>query len=140
MDDEIKAWRRAGIDAVVSLLTADEEAHFGLERERPSCEANGVGFYSLPIIDRGVPSSDTDTARLLGKLNTELTNGKNIAVHCRQGIGRSGLIAAGLLVEKGLSPAEAIRRVSSARHLPVPETPEQRAWIDSFAATVEQKR
>jgi protein-tyrosine phosphatase len=61
-------------------------------------------------------------------------------VHCRQGIGRSGLIAAGLLIESGLDSDGAIRRVSQARQVPIPETVRQKRWIDSFAAAIGQKR
>jgi len=57
-------------------------------------------------------------------------------MHCRQGIGRSGLIAAGLLIAKGVGSAEAVERISKARHAPVPETSDQRAWIDSLAPSL----
>lgn len=64
-----------------------------------------------------------------------LRQGKGVAIHCRQGVGRAGMIAASLLVEQGVPPAEAIRRVSAARGIQIPETPEQRLWIEDFAAT-----
>jgi protein-tyrosine phosphatase len=140
LDDEMKAWRRTGVDAVVSLLEPGEAEDLGLDEERKYCEANGVDFYSLPIVDRSVPASEADASRLLGALEEALNAGKNVAIHCRQGIGRAGLIASTLLVEAGVSPSEAIQRVSAARHTPVPETAEQRAWIESFAATLNRRR
>jgi protein-tyrosine phosphatase len=57
-------------------------------------------------------------------------------VHCRQGIGRTGLIAACLLVAQGAAPDAAVHNLSAARGLPVPETAEQRRWIDHYAATL----
>ena len=138
--DEIHAWRGAGFDAVVSLLTSDEMAEFDLEEEANHCRSRGLTFYSLPILDRGVPESSLDVSRLVEKLGGELTEGKGVLIHCRQGIGRSSLIATGLLIEAGLNPAEAIERVSSARRVPVPETPEQREWIGSFGAVLERYR
>ena len=51
----------------------------------------------------------------------------------RQGIGRSGLLAAALLVSSSVDPDAAIRRVSDARGLPVPETAQQKEWITKFA-------
>jgi protein-tyrosine phosphatase len=133
LDDEMQGWRRTGVDAVVSLLEPGEAEDLGLDEERKHCEANGMEFFSLPIMDRSVPGSDEEAARLLAALEEALNRGKNVAIHCRQGIGRAGLIASTLLVETGISPSEAIRRVSAARHAPVPETAEQRAWIESFA-------
>jgi protein-tyrosine phosphatase len=54
-------------------------------------------------------------------------------VHCRQGVGRTGLIAAGLLVMKGFSPEAAVKSLSASRGISVPETPGQRRWIDRYA-------
>jgi protein-tyrosine phosphatase len=136
LDDEMKGWRQAGVDAVVSLLESDEAQDLGLDRERKYCEANDMDFHSLPIVDRSVPNSDVDAARLLSELEEVLDHGKN----CRQGLGRAGLIASTLLVERGLNPSEAVERVSAARHAPVPETAEQLAWIEAFAATLNQQR
>ena len=136
LEDEIKNWRSNGLDTVVSLLTPEEMKDLGLQNEEHCCWANGIQFLSFPIIDRSVPSSDSDTVRLLQRLETDLDQGKSISVHCRQGIGRSGLIAVGLLAGRGLSPADAIERVSKARHAMVPETEGQRTWINSFAATL----
>ena len=69
----------------------------------------------------------------LEKLRSELGAGKNVAVHCRQGIGRSGLVAASLLSLSGIDPATAFQQVSAARGLPVPETPEQKRWVTRLA-------
>jgi len=138
--DEMKGWRRAGIDVVVSLLEPAEAEHLGLDEERKYCDTNGMEFYTLPIVDRTVPGSDAEAARLLAALEEALNRGRNVAIHCRQGIGRAGLIASTLLIQMGISPSEAIERLSVARHAPVPETAEQRAWIESFAATPNRRR
>jgi protein-tyrosine phosphatase len=138
LDDEMRAWRMAGVDAVVSLLTPDEAEDLGLERERAESEANRIEFFSLPIVDRSTPASESEVARLLNSLDRRLREGKNVAIHCRQGIGRSSLISAALLVETGVAPAEAFAIISRARGVPVPETPEQAAWLDSFAAELKK--
>jgi protein-tyrosine phosphatase len=62
-----------------------------------------------------------------------LASGRNVVVHCRQGIGRTGLVAACLLVSKGESPETAVEKLSAARGVPIPETAEQRRWIDHYA-------
>jgi hypothetical protein len=43
-------------------------------------------------------------------------------------------VAACLLVTKGLNPERAVKNLSAARGNPVPETEEQRRWIDHYAA------
>jgi protein-tyrosine phosphatase len=135
LDDETVAWRANGIDTVVSLLMPEEADQLGLAREAAASEAAGMQFRSLPIVDRSVPESLSVALSLMNDLDNQLTEGRTVVIHCRQGIGRAGLIASALLVDAGFSPAEAVRRVSDCRRVPVPETSEQRAWIDAFAST-----
>jgi protein-tyrosine phosphatase len=132
LDDEADGWRRAGIDVIVSLLEEDEAAQLDLADEAKAAEANGIRFLALPIPDRGVPASATATASLIAAILEALEEGKNVAVHCRQGLGRSGLISAGVLVSSGLDPEQSIAVVSSARRQTVPETPDQRSWIQQL--------
>jgi hypothetical protein len=44
-----------------------------------------------------------------------------------------GLLAACLLVSTGLSPEAAFGQLTQARGCPVPETSEQRQWVEGFA-------
>jgi protein-tyrosine phosphatase len=129
LEDEARAWKRDGINVVVSLLEPEEAAQLDLLNESDAAETNGIRFLSLPIPDRGVPASTPAALALLSEIAGALDRGKNVAVHCRQSIGRAGLIAAGVLIASGASPEQAIDTVSAARGLPVPETPEQREWV-----------
>jgi protein-tyrosine phosphatase len=136
LEDEIQSWRRSGVDLVVSLLTCEEQAELKLPNEEAFCRANGIEYLSFPIEDRGVPSSAKAFSELANNLTEQLANGKNVAIHCRQGIGRAALVAISLLILSGLEPAAAIQRVGAARGCPVPETPEQRRWIVDFARSL----
>jgi protein-tyrosine phosphatase len=107
---ELSGWRRAGIDSVLSLLTPGEEADLDLRNEAVTTKAHGMKFLSFPIRDREVPNSESELAAMLEKVDADLTSGKNVLIHCRHGIGRSGLVAACLLVTKGLSPEEAVNK------------------------------
>src|SRR5947209_7861885 len=89
--DEARAWKNEGFDVVVSLLTPEEIKDLGLADEADSIRAQGLQFYHLQIPDLGVPPSMAPAQEFLDKLSSELAAGKKIAVHCRQGIGRSGL-------------------------------------------------
>ena len=132
--DEIRSWRAAGLNVVTSLLTPSEVAEFDLQQEAELARAAGVEFHALPIPDLGVPRSRLDFARLVSQLEKALRDGKNVAVHCRQGIGRSSLLAASLLVSAGEDPIEAFRRIAEVRGRPVPETTEQRDWVSQMAS------
>jgi protein-tyrosine phosphatase len=136
LEEEMAGWRRAGIDTVLSLLTPEEEQDLDLKREAQAAKARGMKFLSLAIPDRQVPNSESEVSTALDRLDADLTAGKKVVVHCRQGIGRTGLVAACLLVTKGLTPDAAIKSLSVARGNPVPETTEQRRWIDHYAAVL----
>jgi hypothetical protein len=133
LEDEVRDWRAAGIDIVVSTLTTEETEELDLTNEAALCQAVGIEYVGFPIRDRGVPFSFPATVELLRYLDGDLTEGKNVAIHCRQGVGRSALLAAGLLVVAGVDPEAAIKRVGAARGCPVPETAEQREWVAKFS-------
>lgn len=131
--DEVRAWQQIGFDRVVSLLTPDETADLDLSGEEEGCRAQEIGFMSFPIPDRSVPASRNATLALVQQLEEALIGGERVAVHCRQGIGRSGLLAACLLVAAGEEPAAAFQQIASARGCAVPETVEQREWVNACA-------
>jgi protein-tyrosine phosphatase len=134
LPDEIANWKRSGINAVVSLLTSEEERDLQLKDENREIRSQGMEFLSFPIPDREVPASETNLTQLLESVDQKLSAGKNLLLHCRQGVGRTGLVAACLLVKRGISPGAAVDKVSYVRGVPVPETAEQREWIDRYAA------
>ena len=134
------ARRRSGVNRVFSLLTGEEERDLEISREAAEACAHGMKFLSYPISDRQVPDSERNLAKALEKLEGELADGRNVVLHCRQGIGRTGLVAACLLVTKGVDPATAVRRLSAARGVSVPETPEQLHWINHYAESVSTPR
>jgi protein-tyrosine phosphatase len=134
LGDEIRAWREAGIDLVVSLLEADEEVALDLAGEAAASRAQGLAFRAFPIPDRGVPKSHEAVAALTEQLMDALRSDKTVAVHCRQGVGRSALIVAAALIAGGLDAQMAVDTVRRSRGLDVPETAAQRQWISDFAA------
>jgi protein-tyrosine phosphatase len=134
LTDEITEWKRAGVSTVVSLLEPQEEQDLDLQGEAAEVRHKGLEFVSFPIPDRQVPKSEAALVKVLEKMDDSLSNGKNVVIHCRQGVGRSGLIVACLLVKKGISPGAAVEKITAARGVVVPETEEQREWIDHYAA------
>jgi protein-tyrosine phosphatase len=133
LEDEVRSWRSAGVDVVLSLLTDDEIADLDLAEEATICQAHDIECLSFPIVDRSVPSSKDAVKELVTGLAKRLAEGKSVAIHCRQGIGRAALIAICVLVATGLDSDAATERVSTERGCSVPETTEQKRWIAEFA-------
>lgn len=133
IEDEFANIAKAGVNVVVSLLELDEAAELGLETEAQLCDQNGIEFISFPIQDRCLPHSLNEFCDLIDAIHQSLTKGKTVAVHCRAGIGRSGIAAAAVLVRNGFNSLEAFAKVSQARGIEVPDTEEQRRWIEANA-------
>ncbi len=134
LEDEVRAWRSAGVDIVLSLLTPSEVSDFELPHEESICHAAGIDFLTFPILDREVPAKKETVLVLATELRKFLMNGKNVAIHCRQGIGRAALIAICVLILAGADSKTAIAQVSTARGLAVPETSDQKRWVMDFAS------
>jgi protein-tyrosine phosphatase len=139
LEAEVRSWAEAGIKVVVSLLTQEEISELDLFQESAVCKSQGIEFVTLAIPDRGVPASLKAFRDLLEQLGKALANDKSVAIHCRQGIGRSGLVVAGLLIQSGVESRLALERISAARGCPIPETNEQRDWIEQFARQIRPK-
>ena len=136
LGEEVTGWRESGVNTVASLLTPDEVEVLALGEEAKLCEKEGIAFISFPIPDRAVPGSRQKALDFLRQMEAGLAQGRNVAIHCRQGVGRSALVAAGLLVLGGAEPEQAFERLSKLRNCPVPETAEQRKWVEQFAKEV----
>src|SRR6185295_7400608 len=134
--DDVANWKSDAIDTVVSALIQEEITETDLQLLPDVCRKAGIKFISIPIPDRGTPTTRQAIITTLELLEQELENGKTIAVFCRQGLGRSPLIAAALLVLGGMSAEEAFKRISDARGCRVPETTEQEEWVRRLEADI----
>jgi len=94
----------------------------------------GLIYLEAPIRDFGEPDAlfragwETLSAELRGRLDS----GGRVLVHCRAGLGRSGMIVAALLIEGGVPVDRAVTLVRSAQPGAI-ETDGQMAWLRSLA-------
>ena len=95
--------------------------------------SNNLKWIHLPIADLKAPDhkfiDKWQTTKAL--LKNDLIDGKNIVLHCMGGKGRSGTIAAILLIEFGEKNKEAIEIVRKNRKGAI-ETKEQEDYILSY--------
>ncbi len=125
-----------GVHIVLSLLTPDEERDLDLRDEASAARELCLDFYSFPIADRQVPTPEAKLGEILDTMNKALSTGRNVLIHCRQGVGRSGLVAACWLIKNGMSPGAAVEAVSAAPGVSMPETAEQREWIERYSPAI----
>ncbi|SES71230.1 cyclin-dependent kinase inhibitor 3 family protein [Oceanicella actignis] len=131
------ALARWGADAVLSLLPEPELAALGASGLGAAVQERGMAWLRFPIADFGVPAPEA-MARWPGisACARRLTrDGGRLAIHCRAGLGRTGTIAALLLIEAGAPPRRAVAQVRAARPGAI-ETPAQLRWLFRQAAAL----
>jgi|SRR5215510_9488487 len=140
LEDEVRSLRDSHINIVVSLLEQSEIEELCLEDEEGICEKYGITYLNYPIADRGVPKSEEDALNFSHILIGFLAEGKNLVIHCRQGIGRSSIIAAMVKILRGDMAETVFEKIGSARGCSVPDTQEQRDWLMKLEERLRNKR
>ena len=131
--DPFVTWRlaveEAGIARIVCLATPEEVMLDAPDYLRSRYRIPPV--FDFPIPDFGAPQGP-DRYRfwlLAYKIADMLRRGERVLIHCRGGIGRTGMLAAGVLQMMGFSARDAYQTIEEiGSH---PETPEQRDFVRS---------
>jgi protein-tyrosine phosphatase len=131
-DGEIfREYQRQGVSVVV-MLVSDEEAQnrTGLDL-RAFYQAHGMQVIHLPIVDFGATSPQAVSQAVDAALDCAQA-GKNVAVHCYAGYGRTGMFLACLARRVfAMTPEAAILWVRS--YVPTSiEVPEQIEVVRQF--------
>jgi protein-tyrosine phosphatase len=117
LEDDMRAIREWGAEGLVTLLEKEEMEMLDIGHMPLSAKHHGLWWRHLPIRDMCAPDDAFDaTWSMEGEyLRRILNHGGCFVVHCWAGLGRTGTIAARLLVEFGLEPSSAINQVREVR-------------------------
>ncbi len=109
--------RAAGAQAVLTLMPADELARIGVANIGDLCAQVGVPWFHCPIEDDQAPEAEFEHAWRQHRqaIHRLLDEGKPVAIHCRGGSGRTGLLAAQILIERGRMLPEVVSAVQLIR-------------------------
>jgi Cyclin-dependent kinase inhibitor 3 (CDKN3) len=121
----------AGVNAFFDLTEEGEEPEY---RSLLPADAE---YRRFPIGDQGVPLNVNETRALLTAIQDALTRRRRVYLHCRAGIGRTGLVVGCLLAEEIGDGKKALARLNElwpqsarATHWPrIPQTPAQADYI-----------
>jgi ADP-ribosylglycohydrolase len=72
-----------------------------------------IEYLRKPIRDHGLPEKREHMMEILDCLHDALRSGRPVYVHCRAGIGRTGMVVGCLLVERGLTGEQALDELAS---------------------------
>lgn len=124
----------AGIDCFIDLTEPGELDAYENMLPGPYSR-NAVIYLRKPIPDHGLPASAEQMEEILDELDTALSEGRRIYLHCRAGIGRTNLVAGCWLARGGVEGEAALGRLNelwraSARSETWPSVPETDAQSD----------
>lgn len=103
LEGAVKTLAEAGATALITAMPMVELATYQVETLPEVCSAHGIKWIHLPVEDDKSPEQafteqlHQHKAELLELIHNKST----IAIHCKGGSGRTGLIAAVLLLESG---------------------------------------
>ncbi len=129
---DIRNW---GAERVLVLVTDGEVRSYGIDDIAGHYREAGLHCNRAPLDDYTAPDAgfDRDWVAIRRELIELLADGGKVLIHCKAGKGRSGTLAAALLVAGGLSATDAIAAVR--RHRPgAIETAAQEDWVHNQTA------
>ncbi len=134
LDADLAALADEGVTHVLSLLTDDELARYGVGDLPAALQRGGFVHLQEPLLDQqGALPEQFD--RLTDWVSQAVTGGGRVVLHCVAGLGRSGMVAAACLVRHaGLDAADALVAVRACRSARAVETAAQEAALGAYAA------
>ncbi len=142
--DDIAAWDAV---AIITLMEQHELEALGVTELGETAATRFLGWLHLPIVDGGVPDAAFEERWDLARwyLASRLDAGAKVIIHCKGGLGRTGLLAARILIDRSPIPktyyesdpldqlaTDAIAAVRAVRPGAI-ETAAQEQWLRDYA-------
>lgn len=130
LGEDLRVVRHWGAGTVLTLIEDHEFELLQVPRLGEAVEGLGMRWIHLPIRDVNVPDHRfaAGWAAAGPEVHQRIRAGERVLIHCRGGIGRTGLVAALILVERGCDPRDAIHRVRAVRRGAI-ETTAQEQYV-----------
>lgn len=128
---DLEQLKAEGVTHIVSLLTQSELEDYGVPELFKAYAEEGFEVYHLPIMDQATVAPD-ELRQALDWIQQALMQSGQILLHCVGGLGRSGMLAACFLRQKGLPAQQALAEIRAIRSPRAVENPAQEAIIFDF--------
>jgi protein-tyrosine phosphatase len=117
LEEDLSVIRDWGASTVVTLIEAHEFDLLNVGRLAEEVQKLGLRWIHLPICDVNVPDRRFEQEWVVAgpEIHGRIRAGEKILIHCRGGLGRTGLVAGLILVERGCAPRDAIQQVRAVR-------------------------
>lgn len=107
----------AGATAILTLMPREEMQRNGVIDLPELCAQLGLAWFHLPIEDDHAPEQVFQDAwqNARERIHALVNAGKTLVIHCKGGTGRTSLVAAHILLERGMPLVEVVTRVRAIR-------------------------
>jgi protein-tyrosine phosphatase/nicotinamidase-related amidase len=136
LGNDLARLRAEGTTRLLCLLTDSELDWAGVSDLGLRARAEGLAYRRVPIPGQGTPDI-AEAAELVHWCHEATDRGEAVVVTSMAGLGRSGTVAACLLVAAGIAPDAAISAVRTARGPRALETLAQEDFVVTFASAIE---
>ena len=125
--------KAAGAKAIITLMYDEELVKNGAQQLTIECEQAGLSWFQLPILDDDAPNEAFSLAfnKHLNDILAIIKSGGSVAVHCKGGSGRTGLVIGLLMHELGYAKNDIVTQVQAIRPKSL-HNPVQRSFFDNF--------
>lgn len=109
--------KQQGVGAIVTALDTQELASKGVSELGEKAQQLGMQWFQIEIEDDCAPGAEfmAKWQQASPALHQVIDNGGKVAMHCMGGSGRTGLLAAHLLLEKEWQLDDIVREVQALR-------------------------
>ncbi|MEH6452959.1 MAG: tyrosine-protein phosphatase [Psychromonas sp.] len=133
LTDSVVTLKQAGTEMLITLMFDKEMAKNNAQQLPNACAENKIAWVQLPIADDAAPNEvfkaawDNNKSAILAVIEKQ----GSIAVHCKGGSGRTGLVIGLILLSYGLPVEQVISEVQKIRPKAL-KHPVQLDYFNSF--------
>lgn len=137
LEASVAQLKSAGASAIVTLMPTDELQANGAASLSAVCQQHDLAWYHFPVEDDAAPAAEFASAWAAHSADVLqiLADGGTIAVHCKGGSGRTGLMVAMLLINRGEPLPKVIEQVQEIRPKSL-QIPAHLAFLSDVAAQI----
>jgi ADP-ribosylglycohydrolase len=144
--ERIQRLLNAGVNTFIDLTEEGELPSY--VTLFPTDQPLPIEHHRLPITDHGVPRSPQLMIQILDTIESALSAGRRVYVHCHAGIGRTGTTIGCYLIRRGLTGDQALEHLQqlwsqcarSHRWPTIPETDDQYGFVRGWSEPQRQAR
>lgn len=113
----IAQFAQQGIKALISLTPKDEMEKHGVTSLPQICANHGITWFYAPVDDFQAPAEafQKEWPLCKEKVHEFLNDNQPVALHCHGGQGRTGTVAAQILIERGYSFEQAKAEIKAVK-------------------------